>query len=106
MSLDNRAFYLIMEDLSDDYTMKNTPEGLNFDQMNDCLVKLAQFHAVAFAFNLENPQAVKQWGLTSWYEKFLKDEEFIQQMEKCFDSLIKDLSKVNSNVIYCGPAQV
>jgi len=93
---EQRGFYLIMEDLSNQYGMKTGPEGLNFQQITDALVKIAKFHCTGYAYNmkrLKNPGQGKNWDLKSWCEKNINDSEFIGYMDTCFDSFIKDLER-------------
>ena len=49
---EQRGFYLIMEDLSSQYCMKTGPEGLNFQQISNVLVKIAKFHSAGYAYNI------------------------------------------------------
>ena len=83
----SRGFYLILEDLSGQYRMKIGPEGLNFNQVNDILVKIAGFHAVAYAYNMKNENF--EWE--SWQLQNSNDPEFFKLVESCFDDFIKDL---------------
>jgi hypothetical protein len=87
---EERGFYLILDDLSSQYKVKTGSEGLNFGQIKDILVKMAKFHAMAYAFNAKNPAKVKDWNLRSWCEKASKHTGFIALMESCFDKLIKN----------------
>lgn len=90
---EHRGFYLIMEDLSSQYGMKTGPEGLNFQQINDVVVKIAKFHCAGYAYNMNRIRTGegKNWNLKSWCEKNINDPEFIGYMDTCFDSFIKDL---------------
>ena len=74
----SRGFYLILEDLSGQYRMKIGPDGLNFNQVNDILVKIAKFHAVAYAYNMKN----ENFKWESWQLKNSKDPEFVKLVEK------------------------
>ena len=97
---EERGFYLILKDLSDDhYNMKIGPEGLTFQQMNDILVKLSKFHSTAYAFNIKNPEIIKKWNLESWQEKTSNDSKFINRMEKNMDNFIKDLVNEEPNLV-------
>ena len=87
---EERGFYLILDDLSSQYKVKTGSEGLNFGQIKDILVKMAKFHAMAYAFNAKNPAKVKNWNLRSWCEKASKHTDFIALMESCFDKLVKN----------------
>ena len=95
----DRGYYLVLEDLSNHYSMKKGPEGLNFQQINDILVKIAKFHSTTYAFNIKNPEIVKKWNLESWQEKTSNDPEFINLMENCMDNFIKDLKKEEPNLV-------
>ena len=86
---EERGFYLILNDLSSQYKVKTGPEGLNFGQTKDIFVKIAKFHATAYAFNAKNPAKVNNWNLRSWREKASKHTDFILLMESCFDKLVK-----------------
>ena len=86
---EERGFYLILDDLSSQYKVKTGPQGLNFGQTKDILVKMAKFHAMAYAFNAKNPAKVKNWNLRSWCEKASKHTNFLAIMESCFDKLVK-----------------
>ena len=86
---EERGFYLILDDLSSQYKVKTGSEGLNFGQIKDILVKMAKFHAMAYAFNAKNPAKVKNWNLRSWCEKASKHTNFLALMESCFDKLVK-----------------
>ena len=87
---EERGFYLILDDLSSQYKLKTGSEGLNFGQIKDILVKMAKFHAMAYAFNAKNPAKVKNWNLRSWCEKASKHTDFIVLMKSCFDKLVKN----------------
>jgi len=86
---EERGFYLILDDLSSQYKVKTGSEGLNFGQIKDILVKMAKFHAMAYAFNAKNPAKVKNWNLRSWCEKASKHTNFLALMESCFVKLVK-----------------
>ena len=95
-----RGFYLVLKDLANcNYIMKTGPEGLNFQQLNDILVKLAKFHSTAYAFNIKNPEIIKKWNLESWQEKTSNDPKFISRMEKNMDNFIKDLVTEEPNLV-------
>jgi hypothetical protein len=53
-SLDQRGFFLIMEDLTPDFEMVNNLDGLSLKQLNSALKKIARFHAVSYAFGQVN----------------------------------------------------
>ena len=59
----DRGFYLILDDLSSQFKVQTSPEGLNFGQLKDILMKIANFHALAYGFTTNNPHAVKKWNL-------------------------------------------
>ena len=96
---EQRGFYMIMDDLSSQYSMKTGPEGLNFQQINDALVKIAKFHSATYAFNLKYPEKVQSWKLKCWLNEWLKDAGFYRLMDTCFDNFIKDLEKENCDLI-------
>ena len=79
--------------------MKTGPEGLNFKQINDALVKMAKFHSAAYAYNLKYPDKVQSWKLKCWLNEWLKDPGFYKLMDTCFDNFIKDLEKENPALI-------
>lgn len=83
----NRGYYLILEDISEKYEMNQSPEGFNFAQINGLLLKIAHFHALAFAYN----QKCERWKLNSLQEKLLKEDHFIEHMESSFVVLLEDL---------------
>ena len=96
---EQRGFYLIMDDLSSQYRMKNGPEGLNFKQINDALIKIAKFHSAAYAFNMKYPDKVQSWKLKCWLNEWFKDPEIDKLMNTCFDNFIKDLENDNPDLI-------
>ena len=101
---EHRGFYLILEDLScQQYSMKTGPEGLNFKQINDALVKIAKFHSTSYAFTRKYPEKVKSWNLKSWCDKVTNDPGFIGFMESCFDSFIKDLETEENHLDLIKP---
>lgn len=91
MEKDKRGFYVIMDDLSQK-GYKMTQE-LTFKAANSILAKTATFHALGYAFAKQYPQKVKEWNLSSWYEKFLHDKDFVQVIEKSIETLISDLQE-------------
>ena len=93
---DERGFYIILEDLSNHYMMKTDPEGLNFGQVSDILVKIAKFHSTAFVYNMKD-QPVHTYE--SWQLVTTKDSRFIKNMDASFDIFIKDLENEEPNLV-------
>ena len=96
---EHRGFYMIMDDLSSQYNMKTGPEGLNFKQINDAIIKIAKFHSASYAFNLNHPDKVQSWKLKCWINEWFKDPGIYKLMDTCFNNIIKDLEKENPDLI-------
>ena len=47
---ENRGFFLILEDISNNHSLKDFNAGLSEDEIRICLERIAWFHAVAFCF--------------------------------------------------------
>ena len=97
---ENRGFYLILEDISQDFQMNKN--GFNFDQINGILVKMAHFHALTFAYS----QKVEKFDLESFYERLMKGTVLYKMMETNFDIFLNGLSlnqwtKVDFMLILC-----
>ena len=57
----NRGYYLIMEDISDKYSLIATDEGLSYLQVSKAIEKLARFHAIGnveYLFTLRSKVAL------------------------------------------------
>ena len=90
LDLENRGFYLIMEDISGKYQMHNKDfNGLSFAQINGILTKMAHFHALTFACNQKYPK----WELNSLYEKFIIEDDIIEATERNIKILLTDLEQ-------------
>lgn len=63
----NRGYYLIMEDISDKYSLIATEEGLSYLQVSKAVEKLARFHATGFAFVKNKPSVIESWKLSPIY---------------------------------------
>ena len=73
LDVEKRGFYLVMEDISDQFDIVKDEEGLSFVQITNALEKLARFHAIGYGFSKAHPDAVKDWDLEPLYEKFKSD---------------------------------
>lgn len=99
---EGRGFYLILEDLSDGYSMRNGPEGLKYNGIADVLLKIATFHATAYACNNRHPEVIASWKLESWQETTIKYPGCVEYLNRCFDKLIEDLTREEADLL--GPA--
>jgi hypothetical protein len=92
MEKDKRGFYLIMEDLTPDYRMTKTEEGLSLKQLNVTLSCIAQLHAVSYAYGQVNKV---DFGpeLRSHFDKFLQDPNILAMLDTAFTVAIKDLEE-------------
>ena len=95
---DERGFYLILEDISDQYDLLRGREDVFFSEIKDVLVKMAIFHSVAFTFNLKNPNTVRKWNLKPWSDKALTKPRYVNLMEKCFE-LFQNENDTNPSLI-------
>ena len=68
--VENRGFYLVMEDISDQFDIVKDKEGLSLAQITNALEKLARFHAIGYGFSKSYPDTVQDWDLEPKYEKF------------------------------------
>ena len=86
------GYYLIMEDLSDEYQLKRHEDGFN---KNDCILilqRLARFHAVSHGFISSNQDLVKSWNLEPSHAKYKSDlqtKDFFNNYEKIVDFIVK-----------------
>ena len=87
---ENRGFYLVMEDVSDQFKMIQTEEGISFAQATVCFEKLARFHAIGHAFVKSRSEAIEGWKLDPLYEKF-KTDPFWTDFLKNFDAFCKQM---------------
>ena len=93
-----RGFYLILEDISDQYGLLKGREDVTLSDIKDVLIKIATFHSVTFAFNSKNPNIVKKWNLKSWFDKALTKPRYVNLMEKCFE-LLKNEKETNPELM-------
>jgi len=82
----DRGFFAILEDLSDQFVVKKMSDGFTYTQLDDIFKKLANFHAVSYAFILKHPEKISQWDLR-FPGQLAKSKTLI---EKCFGNLAKD----------------
>ena len=92
LSKDNRGFYLIMEDISADFQLIATEEGLSHLQISKALEKLARFHAIGYAFTKNNLTIVEGWKLESEYP-FVSDFKRVD-----YPSIVEAIGKVESRL--------
>ena len=90
---EKRGFYLAMEDVSDQFQMIHTEEGISFDQASKCFEKLARFHAIGHAFVKNQSEAIEGWKLDPLYEKF-KTDPFWTDFLKNYESTVEAISKL------------
>ena len=91
---DKRGCYLLLEDLSDNFEMKDFNEGLTSDQVIKSLEALAQFHATTFAFKKVEKIAgftQKYDFLSSFFEKFETDPDIKAFMDSNMEMLQADV---------------
>ena len=63
LDVEKRGFYIVMEDISDQFDIVKDKEGLSFVQITNALEKLARFHAIGYGFSKAHPDTVKDWNL-------------------------------------------
>jgi hypothetical protein len=92
MEKDKRGFYLIMEDLTPDYRMIKTEDGLSLNQLEVTLCQMARLHAVSYSYGQVNKV---DFGpkLKSAFEKIFQDPKLIALLDANFPLAIKDLEE-------------
>jgi hypothetical protein len=97
-NLDNesRGFFLILEDLSDDYTSVPTTKGLNLNQLKLVIGQVAHFHVVSYAYGLKNKIDFSK-EFPSMFAKFMDNESLVEMLQKNLQILIDDLKQVEEN---------
>ena len=88
LSKDKRGFYLIMEDISLEFQLVATEDGITHLQITKALDKLARFHAIGYAYAKNNPSTIENWKLDSEYP-FVHDFKRID-----YPSIVEAIGKV------------
>jgi hypothetical protein len=94
MEKDKRGFYLIMGDLTPDYRMIKTEDGLSLKQLNVTFRCIAQLHAVSYAYGQVKkvdfgPKLKSHFD----FDKFMQDPNILAMLDSAFTIAIKDLEE-------------
>ena len=87
LDVEKRGFYIVMEDISDQFDIVKDKEGLSFVQITNALEKLARFHAIGYGFSKAHPDTVEDWYLEPLYEKF-KSDPFMDAFRTDFQPIV------------------
>ncbi len=86
LSEKNRGFYLILEDVSDVYAVKDFEQGLTAEETSAALRRLARFNAVAFCYGKAN--GISDFGKHyDFLNKFSSVFETDEGLHKHFDEV-------------------
>ncbi len=89
-----RAFYLLLKDLSPEFQMRDFNQGLSLEEVCCSLRALAQYHATAFAFGkVKGFQFGEKYSfLSDFFNNFLTDPGLQDFMASNMDLVQRDLS--------------
>lgn len=91
----NRGFYVILEDISDEFKMPDFDQGLKDEEIIDSLHNLAYFHATTFCYGQKHGiDFVQEYPMA--YHQFLDEDESIKFIDSLFPRAIKQLKETNN----------
>ncbi len=94
MSADRRSFYVMLEDMSPEYEMKDFGAGLTLQQLLNSMKALARYHATCYAYGkLRNVDFRAKYGdfFSKFFESFDTDKELADFMEHNMDLVEADM---------------
>ena len=87
-----KGFYIILEDISDQFKMRDIAKGLNMDEILEALKALALFHGISYAYGIKNQVDYGQM-FPVIYPKFLEDQSLTESAERGLKLFVEDLKK-------------
>ena len=90
-----RGFFLVIEDLSDEYKITDNAEGLNLQQIILAVENIAHFHALSYACGKENKIDWNQRCPIIMHH-FMEDEQQLKALEANFPLFMEDLEQINA----------
>ena len=90
----NRGFYVVMEDISSDYTMPDLDKGMSKGQIESALKKLAYLHALSYCYGQKSGKDfTKEYPMA--YHSFLEGKDSQKFIEEMFKRAGEGLCKSN-----------
>ena len=88
----NQGFFLILEDLSENFTMFDNGKGLDIKYVNWSMEEIAHYHAVSYAYGVKN--GVK-WNekYPAIFPRFMEDQGLLDSVEANLKLFEKDLEE-------------
>ena len=95
------GFYIILEDISNDFEMKNVAQGLSLEEIMEALKTLAYFHAISYCYGQENSTDFSE-SFPVNLEKFLEDDSLTECAVTGLELFVQDLENHAPDLVEKG----
>ena len=101
---DKRGFFLILEDLSENFGIFENKKGLTIDRLFVAIEEIAYVHALSYAYGRANGIKYEEESNVKFI-KFMEDENLVNSLDNCFKLFVSDLQSRNADESVIKAAQ-